>query len=151
MQRSWYELDRSNTGVIFYWVFLLQIYCYDVFSVLLVHKTHLKCCVEETRVRGKNLPLVWAETLFNDSEDVTSSPGISLEKLLPCHWEGKTRVPLTKQKEFHEMNWSLLQLQPNTHLVIHNIYLYINLSISMLHHRRRGEVVGVWLAISSCG
>lgn len=89
MQRSWYELDRSNIGVIFYWVFLLQIYCYDVFSALLVHKTHLKGCVEETRVRGKNLLLVWAETLFNDSEDVTSSPGFSLEKVTSMPLRGK--------------------------------------------------------------
>lgn len=79
MQRGQYELDSSNTGVIFYCIFLLQIYFYDAFSALLVHKTHSKGG-KEACIGGKNLLLVWAWTLFNDSEDIMSSPCISLEK-----------------------------------------------------------------------
>lgn len=140
MQRGWYQLDRSSTGVIFYWVFVLQTCFYDICTALLVHETHSKGG-KEAYIRGKNLLLVWAWTLFNDSEDIMSSQSRK-RKLPPCHWKGKVWVQLIKRRGFHEMSWSLLRLQPNTHFRMHNIYLCINLNISMLlHSRKREEVV----------
>lgn len=106
MQKSWCDLDRSNAGVIFYWVFMLQIYFYDVFSALLVHKTHSKSCVEESCIRGKNLLLVWARTLFNDSEDVMSSPCISLEKVTSLPLRGKN---LGSTNKTERVSWNELK------------------------------------------
>lgn len=90
MQRGWYELDRSNTGVIFYLVFPLQICFYDICSALLVHKTHSKGG-KQACIRRKNLPFFWVWNWFNDSEDIMSSPCISLEKESCLHATGRQK------------------------------------------------------------
>lgn len=63
--------------------------------------------------------------------------------------EGKKLDSTNKTERVHEMSWSLLQLQTNTHFRILNIYLYINLNISMLLHSRRRKKVAMEILIGN--